>query len=155
VKSLSSREKLYLGIFAVTLVWGVWNFRDTLFGDSAKVESTPAATSPPAAALAPPLNIQVAGFIPDQTYAVPEWDRDPFHRKWRNAPMQSAPTAVDDEERFDLRLTAVVIRPDVRYAVINGKILQVGQFIEGRKVVRIEETKVLLIDRGTEVTLKL
>ena len=156
MKNLSSREKLYLGIFAVTLVWGVWNFKDTLFGDSAKVESTPAATPQPVVAEATPAVIQRAGLIPDIAYTPPEWNRDPFHRKWRNAPTKIAPRGIiDDEEKSDLKLTAVVIRPDVRYAVINGQILKVGQLIEGRKVMRIENSKVVLVDKGTEVTLKL
>lgn len=155
MKNLSSREKLYLGIFAVTLVWGVWNFKDSLFGESAKDESTPAATPQPVVAEATPADIQRALLVPDFAYTPPEWNRDPFHRKWRNAPTKIMQRVIDDEEIIDLKLTAVVIRPDIRYAVINGQILKVGQFIEGRKVVRIENSKVLLVNKGTEVTLKL
>lgn len=155
MKKLSSREKIYMGIFAVTLVWGVWNFQDTIFGEPEKGKATTSVTPQPALPAAATGNILRAGISADQAYTPPEWNSDPFHRQWRNAQTRGARASSKTGPRSYLRLSAVVIRSDARYAVINGHILQEGQFFEGRRVVRIWPSKVHLHDNGTEVTLEL
>ena len=50
MKRLSTRERLYLGIFVVALIWGAWNYRHLLFKPSppemAKVVNTSDAATP-------------------------------------------------------------------------------------------------------------
>lgn len=92
MRTLSRREKLFVGIFVVALIWGIWNYREMFF------ESGKTATPKPVAALTPATvppapAATTTGIIADTkpakgpqtskpvpTYA---WDRNPFHRDWR------------------------------------------------------------------------
>jgi MSHA biogenesis protein MshK len=52
-------------------------------------------------------------------------------------------------------LTSTLIAPDRRVAVINGKVVQVGQKIDGAELVAVETGSVLLRRAGRKIELKL
>jgi MSHA biogenesis protein MshK len=52
-------------------------------------------------------------------------------------------------------LASTLIAPDRRVAVINGKVVQVGQKIDGAELVAIEAGSVLLSRGGRKIELKL
>ena len=86
MKRLSTRERLYLGIFVVALIWGAWNYRHLLFKPSppemAKVVNTSDAATP-----APHVRVVPATAVAD--FDSPKWDDDPFHRGWRGGTRRS------------------------------------------------------------------
>ena len=155
--SSGQREKMYVGIFAVTLVWGVWNFRGVFINEE-PASTQPGAAAPAAArsavAVTTPVTVQAAGFSLAHPYVAPRWNADPFHRNWRNATHIARP-GQNEQRQATLRLSAVVIRPNIRYAVINGHILKVGQSYEGHTLIPIDSSAVLMDDNGREVKLEL
>ena len=149
MKNLTGRERLYLGIFIVALIWGVYNYRHVIFQADTATPATPAAT---VAATTPEQAVPVVTRAAIVDYTPPEWLADPFHRDWRHG---ARPAEVSRAKPVPLTLSAVVVRDQVRYAVINGRIVREGQMIEGRRVLAIEDSGVLVDDNGVEVTLTL
>ena len=153
MKRFSRRERLYAGIFVVALIWGGWNYRQMFF--SSKPDPKPA--RPAAAASIPGTATTMARQVPEPAtrthYVAPEWMGDPFNRTWRFT--QAITVQKPRPKPLPLQLTAVVVRPGKRYAVINGQIVRVGQSIAGRRVLAIEESEVRVDDNGVEVTLTL
>ncbi|MGH8677795.1 MAG: hypothetical protein ACREUQ_05520 [Burkholderiales bacterium] len=64
-----------------------------------------------------------------------------------------APDQKDADQKSDLVLQTVLISPERRNVVINGKLLALGQSISGQKVIAIYESEVLL--SGSDGALKL
>ena len=157
MNSLSRREQIYVGIFAVALLWGLWNFRTSLgFGPSStsapKAASTTVPAAPQAGTTASPAVVRKAGS--SGVYRAPDWGSDPMHRRWRSTnTVAAAPTRT--KTGSPLRLTAVVVREGARYAVINGRVVREGDQIEGRRVIRVEPSQVIIDEKGTEVRLSL
>ena len=54
-----------------------------------------------------------------------------------------------------LVLESVLIHPDVRSAIISGQRLALGEKIRGLRLVRIDETEVVLLEGAARRTLKL
>jgi len=132
------------------VIWGAWNYRHLVFNPSPPetpkvVRASDAATPAPRTEVVP--SMAVADYDP------PEWDRDPFHRTWRGGTEHVEKTS--RAKPIPLTLSAIVVRDQNHYAVINGRIVREGQIIAGRKVLTIEESLVLLDDNGVEVTLRL
>ncbi len=77
--------------------------------------------------------------------APPEsWGSDPFVRDW-----------VMVNELANLSLKAVTLGGDRAYALINNQILEEGDQISGKRIVRIESDKVTLEQGGRTFTLLL
>jgi len=165
VRRLSRRERIHVGILVVALLWGLWTFRGQLgFGPSSKSGPTAAAagiaaatvasaTAPPSGR-AGPLSRPLSSGKSIANFTAPDWASDPFHRDWRRA-NAAAETPAKAKARPPLRLTAIVVRQDVRYAVINGRVVREGDSILGRKVIRVEPSQVVIDEKGTEVRLSL
>jgi len=158
MKALSRREKVYVGVFAVALLWGLWNFRGYFGGGNKSAQAPP--PRPAAAAVVPEAHLPPVSApatttdAPAPDYTAPDWGPNPFYRPWRHV---SAATAAPPRSGrlAPLRLTAVAIQGDARYAVINGRVVREGETIEGRRVLRVEESRVLVDEKGVEVTLSL
>jgi hypothetical protein len=156
VKQLSKRERTYAVIFGLALVFGVWNYRHLFFGpdDQAPGDTSPVASQ---AMLAPEQHASAVvrpAVARDSNFVAPSWSGDPFHRSWQGA-MAVAQVTRAQAKPPPLTLSAIVVRPNARYAVINGKIVREGQRIGGRTVTLIEKARVVLDDQGVEVTLSL
>lgn len=91
-------------------------------------------------------------------------DMKDVFQPWDNAPVLVNPTdVVKDPEgtsvaAFTSRhsLQAVLVGADGRQAVIDGKVLKVGQRLDGFELVNVGERSVLLVSvRGTKVTFEL
>jgi hypothetical protein len=160
MKNLSSRERLYIGIFGVALLWGGWNYRHLFTSEDAAppaprpqaavvAQTTPKTVAPQRARLVARTDSGAA------VQPVPPWSKDPFYRSWRNANRAAASKPRATRPSTPLSVTAIVVRPQARYAVINGKIIREGQSIAGRKVLKIEESGVTVMENGVEVTLNL
>jgi hypothetical protein len=155
VKRLSNREKTYVLVFVVTLIWGGWHYRHLLdekseppLSELLTVDSQAGtATQKPATTAAG------ATIIRQDPFQAAPWSGDPFHRTWRG--VKAVAKTKQSTNPGALHLSSIVVRPDATYAVINGKIVREGEFIAGRTVTRIQKSLVVLDDRGVEVTLRL
>lgn len=151
MKSLTTREKALVLVFLLAMAWGAWSYRHLIPGAArtgamprtASLEVSPADTTagPPA-----------SEYVVVMDSAMPEWGADPFNRPWRSPDSKPATRA---DKKQALWLSAIVVRPTHRYAVINGRIVREGEEVAGRWVTRIEASKVLVDDGGVEVTLTL
>jgi hypothetical protein len=72
------------------------------------------------------------------------WGTDPFVRDW-----------VMVNELADIKLKAITLGGDRPYALINDQILQAGDEISGKRIVKIESDKVTLEQGGRTFTLLL
>jgi hypothetical protein len=155
MKSLSTREKIYVGILILALFWGAWNYRHVFMGPPASTHGQEPTVS--VAAVTVSERIMNSTRFDSGSQRVPDWGPDPFHRSWRGSNATAAPAtaAKGRPARAALKLSAVVVRPDGRYAVINGGIVREGGMVAGRRVVKIESSRVVVDDNGTEVTLSL
>jgi hypothetical protein len=70
------------------------------------------------------------------------WGTDPFNRDW-----------VLGTELTDLKLKAITQSGEKAYALINDQILETGEVISGRRVVSIENDKVVLEQNDKKFTL--
>ena len=148
---LSTRERLYLGVFVVALIWGGWNYRHLVFKPPPP-ERSKVVTASDAATPAPRVQVVSAVVMAVADYDPPRWDGDPFYRTWRGG---TGHAETRRAKPISLNLSAIVVRDQSRYAVINGRIVREGQTIAGREVLVIEESLVRLDDHGVEVTLTL
>ena len=153
MRAPSRREQVFGLIFLVSLVWGVWNYRHLLTAkdfaaQTASQSATPASVAAPAAS-----EVLPASETPETVHA--SWGSDPFNRPWRMTRTVAPVTPGVVVKKGALKLSAIVVRPDKRYAIINGTIVREGDSVAGRRVTRIESSKVLLDDQGVEVTLTL
>jgi hypothetical protein len=87
MRPLSRREQIYMGVFVVALLWGLWNFRGS-FGvptASAPARRTVSAAAPAGTPHADgsPAGLQPAVVRRLADAQLPPWGRDPFHRQWR------------------------------------------------------------------------
>lgn len=156
MRSLSSRERIYVVVFFLALAWGGWNYRH-LFESGQAV--TPSAQPVARAAFEVSVPAGSTNIRPAEAASsgVPEWGPDPFHRAWRTSNAAAGPpsSAKARKPGASLKLSAIVVRPDSRYAVINGGIVREGAIVAGRRVLRIESSRVVVDENGTEVTLSL
>lgn len=67
-------------------------------------------------------------------------------------PSQSAPK--EEKKLPDFVLNGIVISPDGNIALINDQIIRAGDNIEGARVERIEDSRVVLSYEGREIVLK-
>lgn len=154
MKRISSRERSYALIFILALGFGAWNYRH-LFSSASEDSgwaSGRGSAAVPAASQGAEQNSAAKLAAQVSRDSLPDWRDDPFNRPWRSAAAVSQPAAFN---RSALRLSAIVVRPNLRYAVINGAIVREGQDVAGRRVTHIEATRVLVDDNGVEVTLSL
>ena len=153
MRALSRREQAFGLIFLVSLAWGAWNYRHmfTAGPPTTQDAALPVAVGSP---LAPPSD-ETPSPVDAAEVVGASWGGDPFNRPWRltRTVTSHAPGVVPN--RGALKLSAIVVRPDKRYAIINGTIVREGDEVAGRRVTRIESSKVLLDDQGVEVTLTL
>ena len=105
--------------------------------------AAPAAKAPEPAAAVPAADTmaKVSATAPVQPES---WGSDPFVRDWMLV-----------NELANLSLKAITLGGDQSYALINDQILQEGDEISGKRIVRIESDKVTLEQGGRTFTLLL
>jgi len=108
------------------------------------VHPVPAAKAAPAAADTAAKPAEATGALTPKVLAPETWDGDPFVRDW-----------VMVNELANLKLKAITLGGDRPYALINDQILQIGDEISGKKVVKIESDNVTLEQGGRTFTLLL
>ncbi len=108
---------------------------------NAKAKAAQPAPTPAATAAKP---ADTTGALTPKVLPPETWGTDPFVRDW-----------VTVNELANLKLKAVTLGGAQPYALINDQILQVGDEISGKKVVKIESDNVTLEQGGRTFTLLL
>jgi hypothetical protein len=86
----------------------------------------------------------VTGALTPRMLAPETWGTDPFVRDW-----------IMVNELSNLKLKAITLGGDRPYALINDQILQTGDEISGKRIVKIESDNVTLEQGGRTFTLLL
>ncbi|HEX5421811.1 MAG TPA: general secretion pathway protein GspB [Gammaproteobacteria bacterium] len=144
VRITAARAALAGLLAAITPASPVW--ADTALAPPAV---SAARTAPPAASpadsparAAPPLGLPPSSVSSAAANVVPL--KDPMRPY---APSNAAPDRAEGSQRYVL--TMVLVAASRRIAVVNGKVLQEGDSVDGAKVVRIEPQRVDL-ERGKQ-----
>ena len=87
---------------------------------------------------------EITGALTPKVLPPETWGADPFVRDW-----------VMVNELVNLKLKAITLGGERPYALINDQILQVGDEISGKRVVKIESDNVTLEQGGRTFTLLL
>ncbi len=113
-------------------------------GRRAKSRRAAPAAAKPAAPVAPK-DTTASAPLTEMREILPEvWGGDPFVRDW-----------VMVNELANLSLKAITVGGERAYALINDQILEVGDYISGKRIVNIETDKVTLEQGGRTFTLML
>ncbi len=92
--------------------------------------------------------LQVSGLnTPATVEETKGWGRDPFYRKRVKKSLETvAPFVEKRQEDFDLFLSAIIFREGIGVAIIDGKIVRLGDSVgKGYVVSHILNDKVLLL----------
>lgn len=81
------------------------------------------------------------------------WGRDPFYLKEKRGPAVNK--KIRRKKTVNLRLLAISTKGNNSIALINDKIVKLGDIISGYRVLKISQTKVYLSDGKRKITLKL
>jgi hypothetical protein len=134
-----TRKRIVYLVFLAALIYGAFNF---LGPHRSKV--TPTGTNEALATIQP---LQTAGTISTASADTTEWGRDPFVQPAKSKQV------VSRMER--LTLSAISGSPANPLAVINGKILGIGESISGWQIKRISPRSVQLQRNGQNRTLSI
>jgi hypothetical protein len=146
--SEKTRKKLVFGILILALIWAYFNFAGP-GKKSAPKPRTAAAIKPVRAGL------QVSsetGFLPDsvyQSYDNKAWGRNPFYSDYRISPTETPVLPA----QIELHLLGVVYRASRAHALINNKIVTVGDSLEGFRITDIYRDSVIVNDGVNRITL--
>jgi hypothetical protein len=152
--SESSRKKLMYGILVAAVLFGVYNFmqpRKQAPGQTADAAGQVSAVN--------------AGIGPAQGKTIDiaqkqseSWGRDPFRSG--STPSNSAPTpvapriaAVAAVPMPTWRLSGIIFNSKQPLALINGKLVGIGDQVDQARVSKIDQTKVTIIYNGTPIDL--
>lgn len=91
-------------------------------------------------------------------FALAVWFPEVFAQPLRDPtrpPLLAAPTGAPVVRKSDLVLQTVLISPERRAVIINGRLLRLGEDISGMQLMSISEGEVKLRGRGESRTLHL
>jgi hypothetical protein len=144
----TKRKKPLYWVLVFALLFGLLNLKSIM---SIGKKRTIADWDP---SLAPPPSAVVTSSAPDSfayEHLTPEkqarlalgYSRNPFYRGQEKAPVSAGPSLPE------FSVSAISLRGNSAFAVINGKVVQAGDWIEGFRVFAITEGKVVLSKDGT------
>jgi hypothetical protein len=144
---LGKKDKLQLLIVAVLLVvftvFLLWTLKSMSAGKFVPGgAATVVADGRGDSSSSPPIFIDY-----DRKYAVMDFKRDPFYGT------QITVAASDSAYSGKIMLTGIFWDEKVPCAIINGKVVRVGDIVEERKVVSISREKVILSDGVSDTEL--
>ncbi len=140
------RKTIVYILFGLALIYGFYNLESGFDKKAAKLAHAPAPASEPAAPVLIP-----AKTINIEQYSTLSWGRDPFYRAKRNAPAAAA-----KKKQIEWILGGIMYDANSPTAVVNKKIVAVGDKINGAIIIDISKTKVVLKKGNSDiVTLKI
>jgi len=149
-EGMNRRTYALVGILVVVLLW-IYSLDGKTRGLRAKGASFAAA---PSVAVMPAASPRAVAATPTP----PGWGEDPFHRRFRIGgapPVMTRTASTGSRPGGGLYLQGVMNGPRGRSALVSGEVVGEGDRIGGREVLQIGTRSVLILDRGTVVTLTL
>lgn len=143
----NSRQAIVYSVFVLVLIWGYFNF----FGGEKTAEPSPDPVHQ--AAITPgPVS---PGFITDELtaeiirdYHQKNWGNNPFYNRYKTKKEQVV------EQKARLHLLGIIYREIDAQALINGRVVSVGDTLEGYRVADITRKEVILQKGERTVKLK-
>lgn len=142
--SEKTRKTLVFGMLIGSLIWAYFNFSGRKAKRAADRRPRPAAVQP---AVVPP-----QAYILDSNaaaeYEMKSWGKDPFYHAHSTEARQVVP------DRVKLHLLGILYREVDAQALINGRVVSVGDTLSGFRVDRIERDHVKISGGGKTITLR-
>ncbi|MCI0329732.1 MAG: general secretion pathway protein GspB [candidate division Zixibacteria bacterium] len=142
------RRRVLYWVLVFAILFGFLNLKSimsigkkrTIADLDPSLASTPVAAGAPAA----PDSFAYEHLTPEkQARLTLGFGRNPFYRGQEKAPVSAGPT------RPEFSVSAISLRGSSAFAVINGRVVQVGDWLEGFRVHAITEGRVVLSRDGT------
>lgn len=131
------RKNIVYILFVLAVIYGFYNLKDRFDQKSAE----PA----PVSQVQPPQIVRPAKTIDIEEYSTLAWGHDPFYRAKRNRPVASV------EKQIEWILNGILYDKKRPTAVINKKIVGVGDKIKGARIIDITKTKVILKKENSDI----
>jgi type II secretory pathway component PulC len=136
------RKIIIFSLLVASLIYGYRNFTSkTEHGDSFSPKTDIAAESIPIKHPVKTLDIE--------KYAALEWGPDPFRRGGTETVIQDSPTVTG------WNLGGILYDDNSPAAIINSRIVRIGESIDGARVMHINKNRVTLEKDGAEFSLTL
>ncbi len=135
------RKLIVYIVFVLAAIYGFYNLKDNF--DKKSTELAPAIqkeTIPQTTAI-PPNSINI------EQYSKLDWGRDPFFKAKGSDPIISN----SDNNQTGWILNGILYDKKSPTAVINKKIVKLGDKINGAKIIKITKTKVVLKDDNSDI----
>ncbi len=133
------RKNIIYILFVLAVIYGLYNL---MIGfDKKSAELAPASQVQPVSQTVLPANT-----IDIEKYSALSWGRDPFYRAKGNRPVVTT-----DEEQIDWVLNGILYDHKAPTAVINKKIVGIGDKINGARIIKITKTKVVLKTDNSDI----
>ncbi len=146
--SEKTRKKLVFGILILALIWAYFNFTGSGKKTAGKPRTT-VAVKPVRPGLQASSEI---GALPDSIYRSYDnkpWGKNPFYSEYRISSSEASALP----EQIELRLLGVVYRASRAHALINNKIVTVGDSLEGFRITDIYRDSVIVNNGVNRITL--
>lgn len=145
----AKRKRALYWVLVFAVLFGLLNLKSIMsIGKKRTIADLDASlASSPAAAVAPsaPDSFAYERLTPEkQARLASGFGRNPFYRGQEKAPVSAAEPLVPE-----FSISAISLRGNSAFAVVNGRVVQVGDWIEGFRVHAISEGKVVLNKDGT------
>lgn len=132
------RKNIIYILFVLAVIYGLYNL---MIGfDKKSAELAPASQVQPVSQTVMPANT-----IDIEKYSALSWGRNPFYRAKENRPV------VTDKEQIDWVLNGILYDNKAPTAVINKKIVGIGDKINGARIIKITKTKVVLKTDNSDI----
>ena len=133
------RKKVVYVLFALAVIYGFYNLKDEFSKKSAELAPVSQEQITPQVVILPAKTINI------EQYSKLSWGRDPFYRAKGSGPVSS------NDEQTEWILNGILYDKKTSTAVINKKIVRVGDKINGAKVINITKTKVVLKKGNSDI----
>lgn len=133
-----TRKNIVYILFVLTVIYGLYNLKNSFDKKSAEI-------APPSQEQTTPLSVIPANTIDIEKYSTLAWGNDPFYRA-----KKGKKPVVTYEEQKEWILNGILYDQKAPTAVINKKIVNIGDKINGAKIIDITKTKVVLTKENSD-----
>jgi hypothetical protein len=134
-----------LALLVAAVFYNVWVFtrpaETTTLRGAAPVDALPTLGGAPAPAVDP---LQIGAPPPVAMDAAPEWPRDPFANPYEAKPAVQAAAEPAPEPEPEVTVATILYGADRRLAIVNGRIVRVGDRVGPSTVVEIQPRAIVL-----------
>jgi len=133
-----TRKNIVYTLFVLAVIYGLYNLKISF--DNKSTELAPASQEQPTTQVILPVKT-----IDIEKYSSLNWGRDPFYRAKGKNPVVSV------KKQMDWILNGILYDKKTPTAVINKKIVGIGDKINGAMIIDITKTKVILEKENSDI----